>query len=90
MNKAQYLLEVTNQFYEYEPENVPDITGDDTVIHNVTDPKLQCPTCGQELVSGVMHADRIQCPGCGHMVSDIGGSPLSGLRPRRLDLERAD
>lgn len=90
MNKAQRLLETVELFYEYEPENVPDVTSDDTVIHNVTDPKLQCPTCGQEIVSGMLNTERIQCPGCGHMVSDIGGAPLSGLRPRRLDYDRVD
>lgn len=90
MNKAHKVLEMLNDIYEYEPENIPDVTSDDTVIHTVTDNKYQCPTCGMEINAGMLHADKISCPGCGHMIDDISGSPLSGLRPRRLDYYRED
>ena len=94
MNKAQYLLRVASCFYEdhgeYEPENVPDITSDDTVIQGVTDPGLICPTCGSNIISPKLTTSQLQCPGCNHMIKDIGAPPLSGLRPRRVDLEMTD
>lgn len=88
MNKSKLLLEIIDCFYEDDQENVPDITSDDTIIHTVTDPQLQCPTCGDQIQSGIMHRERVQCPGCGHMVFDIGQAPLSGLRTRRIGLDQ--
>jgi len=89
MNRSTKMVEELTRLLEYDPEDIPDVTSDDTIIQNVTDPKFGCPTCGVQLDTGILNVERIQCPGCGHEVKDIGGTALSGLRPRRLDHDKA-
>lgn len=67
MTRSERIKYWIAEFFADDDNDDPNaITPEDTIIHNQTMDGIvpQCPTCGRDVIPGVMSPSLVQCPGC--------------------------